>query len=63
MNTGFTPTDQNNASSEAPLTTRAYHGKAAAADATVSSIAQTLGWSADIWDFSTELPILKNLPE
>lgn len=63
MNTGFTPTDQNNASPEAPLTTRAYHGKATAADATVSSIAQTLGWSADIWDFTTDLPTLKNLPK
>ena len=37
----------------------AYHGKAAAADATVSSVAQTLGWDAAIWDFSGALPTLK----
>lgn len=37
----------------------AYHGKAAAADATVSSLAQTLGWDASIWDFSKALPTLK----
>ena len=37
----------------------AYHGKAAAADATVSSLAQTLGWDASIWDFSNALPTLK----
>ena len=38
---------------------QAYHGKAAAADATVSSVAQSLGWSSDVWDFSTALPTLK----
>ena len=37
----------------------AYHGKAAAADATVSSLVQTLGWDASIWDFSKALPTLK----
>ena len=37
----------------------AYFGKAAASDATVSSLAQTLGWSADIWDFTGDLPTLK----
>lgn len=36
-----------------------YHGKAAAPEATVSSIAQTLGWSSAIWDFSEDLPKLK----
>ena len=36
-----------------------YHGKAAAANATVSSVAQTLGWDASIWDFSGALPTLK----
>ena len=36
-----------------------YHGKAAAANATVSSVAQTLGWDASIWDFSNALPALK----
>lgn len=29
-----------------------YHGKAAEASATASSLAQSLGWSTDIWDFS-----------
>lgn len=36
-----------------------YHGKAAASDATVSSLAQTLGWDTEIWDFSAALPVLK----
>jgi hypothetical protein len=37
----------------------AYFGVAAAADAKVSSIAQTLGWSGDVWDFTGDLPVLK----
>ena len=36
-----------------------YHGKAAAAGKTVSEIAQDLGWSSSIWDFSTDYPTLK----
>ena len=36
-----------------------YYGVAAANDATVSSLAQTLGWSSAIWDFSTDYPTLK----
>lgn len=36
-----------------------YHGKAAEASATVSSLAQSLGWSTDIWDFSGSEPKLK----
>lgn len=40
-------------------TQAAYHGKAAAADATISSVARTLGWSADIWDLSKDMPTLK----
>ena len=36
-----------------------YYGVAAASDATVSSLAQTLGWSSAIWDFSTDYPTLK----
>lgn len=36
-----------------------YHGKAAAANATVSSLAQSLGWSSTVWDFSEDLPKLK----
>lgn len=38
---------------------RPYHGKAAAADATISSVAKTLGWSEDIWNFSGDVPVLK----
>ena len=37
----------------------AYHGKAAAAGATISSIARSLGWSDTVWDFSTPIPTLK----
>lgn len=36
-----------------------YYGVAAAANATVSSIAQSLGWSDDVWDFTGDLPTLK----
>ena len=38
---------------------RPYHGKAAAADATISSVAQSLRWSSDVWDFSKDVPTLK----
>lgn len=37
----------------------AYHGKAAAADATVSSVAKSLGWDESVWDLSGDLPKLK----
>lgn len=66
MTTGFEPADQDNKSESSPLTSsaRAYHGKAAGEGETVSSIAQTkLDWSGDIWDFTTALPTLKNLPK
>jgi hypothetical protein len=43
----------------AETTQRAYHGKAAAADATCSSVAKSLGWDETIWDLSGELPKLK----
>lgn len=36
-----------------------YHGKAAAAGATLTQVAQGLGWSADVWDFSGAVPTLK----
>ena len=36
-----------------------YYGVAAASNATVSSIAQSLGWSSDVWDFTGDLPTLK----
>ncbi len=60
--------DQQNASVETPLVINPvegadynypYHGTAAAAGATLSQIAQGLGWSGEVWDFSAELPILK----
>lgn len=36
-----------------------YHGKAAAKGATLSSVARSAGWSADVWDFSTDIPSLR----
>lgn len=36
-----------------------YHGKAAEVSATATSLAQSLGWNADIWDFSGSEPKLK----
>ena len=62
--------DQENAGPSAPLvisepSTSAdyiiypYHGKAATASASATSLAQSLGWSADIWDFSGSEPKLK----
>lgn len=60
------PYDQENANLENTLVwlwTGDYHcpynGKAAAADATVSSVAKTLGWDETIWDLSGDLPQLK----
>ena len=38
---------------------RVYQGKAAAADATISSVAKTLGWDETIWDLSKDIPTLK----
>ena len=43
----------------ADATQAAYHGKAAAADATVSSVAKELGWDETIWDLSGAFPTLK----
>jgi hypothetical protein len=37
----------------------AYHGKAAAADATISSVAKSLGWDETVWDLSGAVPVLK----
>ena len=36
-----------------------YHGKAAAAGQTLTQVAQSLSWSADVWDFSGDVPTLK----
>ena len=37
----------------------AYHGKAAAANATVSSVAKSIGWDETVWDLSGDVPVLK----
>ena len=37
----------------------AYHGKAAAANATVSSVAKSIGWDENVWDLTGDLPVLK----
>ena len=58
--------DQENANAETALVWNyvgdyhcPYHGKAAAADATVSSVAKSLGWDETVWDLSGDLPKLK----
>ena len=62
---GYVVTNQGNAGPGAPLVHGtntydfAYHGIAAAADATITSLARSLGWSETIWDFSTPIPTLK----
>ncbi len=40
-----------------------YHGKAAAAGSTISSLAKTIGWDESVWDLSGEKPMLKNTPK
>ena len=39
-----------------------YHGKVAAADATVSSLAKSANWDEAVWDLSGDYPMLKNNP-
>ena len=39
-----------------------YDGKPADAGETCSQKAMDAGWSSDIWDFGSEYPVLKNLP-
>lgn len=61
--------DQEDADATTPLVINAvpskytyiypYHGKAAEASATASILAQSLGWSTDIWDLSGSEPKLK----
>ena len=64
----FSLYDQANASASSPLTFNEvdganynypYHGKAAAEGKTLSQVAQGLGWSAAVWDFSKDIPTLK----
>ena len=62
---GYDPFDQEDADPEHPMTPGAgnyafgYHGKASAAGETLSQVAQRIGWSAEIWDFSGNTPKLK----
>ena len=62
---GYTFEDQANASPENPLVkctgtyNFSYNGKTADAGKTLSQVAKDAGWSADVWDFSGELPKLK----
>ncbi len=61
--------DQEDADATTPLVINAvpsmytyiypYHGKAAETSATASSLAQSLGWSTDVWDLSGSEPKLK----
>lgn len=61
--------DQEDADATTPLVINAvpskytyiypYHGKAAEASVTASSLAQSLGWSADVWNLSGPEPKLK----
>lgn len=61
--------DQEDADSTTPLVINAvpsmytyiypYHGKAAETTASASSLAQSLGWSSDVWDLSGSEPKLK----
>ena len=61
--------DQEDADAATPLVINAvpstytyiypYHGKAAEASATATSLAQSLGWSADVWNLSGSEPKLK----
>lgn len=66
-NSANVPYDMPNVTPGAPLTQAAgsgtfnypYHGKAAATGATLSSLAKSLGWSQSVWDFSADIPVLK----
>ena len=59
--------DHADSSPSAPLTQPAgaakwyspYHGKAAAEGASLSTVAKAAGWSAEVWDFSADVPTLK----
>ena len=62
---GYEPFDQEDADPEHPMTPGpgsyafGYHGKASAPGETLSQVAQRIGWSAEIWDFSGDTPKLK----
>ncbi len=61
----YAPFDQENADPDHPMVKGAgthafaYHGKASGATETLSQVAQRIGWSADVWDFSGDTPKLK----
>lgn len=64
---GYKAYDQENSSPASPLVHGAntydfaYHGKTAAASATISTLAQTLNWSESVWDLSGDVPVLKKI--
>ena len=62
--TVFTLCDHENTTPSSPLPNPAtnklaYHGKAAPAGATCSSVAKSLNWPEDVWDLSGDMPKLK----
>ena len=63
--TDYVPVDQADADADNPLVwgtgtySCGYHGKAAASGKTLSQVAQEIGWSTTIWDFSGATPKLK----
>ena len=66
---GYVVTNQGNAGPGNPLVCGsnrydfAYHGLAAPADATISSVARSLGWSETVWDLSGSVPVLTGTVE
>ena len=62
---GYDPFDQEDANPDSPMTPGTgnyafgYHGKASASGETLSQVAQRIGWSAEVWDFSADIPKLK----
>ena len=62
---GYVVTEQANASPASPLVHGtnnydfAYHGKTAAASATLSGMARMLGWSDKVWDLSGDVPLIR----
>lgn len=61
----YAPFDQDDSNPDTPMVKGAgqyafaYHGKAAGATETLSQVAQRIGWSAEVWDFSGDTPKLK----
>lgn len=67
-NDAFVLYDQDNSSPTNPLVIKKiegagynypYHGKAAPAGATLTQVAQTIGWSTAIWNFSGDIPTIR----